>query len=103
MSHIDYLPRFRRQCKADDGDYDEPVLIDCMEDAFSKVISMTRRTEDELVALGGGKLPSELVRAAMMLGAYWYEQREAAAGVSIRSVDYSVENLVRPFRKFKRS
>ncbi|MBR3466878.1 MAG: phage gp6-like head-tail connector protein [Bacteroidales bacterium] len=103
MPHIDYLPRFRRQCKADDGIYDEPCLIDCMEDAFAKVISMTHRTEEELVALGDGELPSEIVRAAMMLGAYWYDQREAAAGASIRAVDYSVENLVRPFRKFKRT
>lgn len=99
MDCTQYFPRFRRQCSADDGTYDEPYLFDLMEDAFATVIGMTRRTEDELFAMGGGTFPRRLVHAAMMLGAHWYNQRESAAGVQMHPTPYSVETLVRPFRK----
>jgi hypothetical protein len=99
MDFTTHLPRFRRQCSADDGTYDEQYLLDLMETAFATVTSMTRRTEDELVAKGGGSFPSALVQAAMMLGAHWYNLHEATDTLRMSPAPYAVETLVRPFRK----
>ena len=99
MPHIDYLPRFRRQCAADDGTYDEAFLIDKMEAAFAAVIKMTGRTEEELVTIGGGKLPPEIIEAVMMLGADTYSQLEGVAGIQMHEVPMGIRTLVAPYRR----
>lgn len=100
MTHDRYLPLFRTQCNADDGDYDTAYMLHLLEAAFDEAFSMTRRTEQELIEdYGDGELPRKVVQAAMMIGAHWYNQREAASQGDMRPVPFAVSQLLAPYRR----
>lgn len=95
---------FRKHCRADDFDDEgeNRYLRDLLETAESTVIRYTGRTVDELCEMGGGKFPPELATAARLMGAHWYNQREAAAGVQMAEVPFTVSTLIKPFRRLCR-
>jgi len=100
MTHDQYLPLFRTQCNADDGNYDEAYLLHLLETAIEEAVSQTRRDERELMEdYGDGELPRRVVQAAMMIGAHWYNQREAAAAQDYKPVAFAVSSLLAPYRR----
>ena len=44
-------------------------------------------------------LPSQLQQAVIMLAGHWYNQREAVSGVQMAEVPYTLQALIKPFRK----
>ena len=92
---------------------EEDVIIEAYgiaaEDA---VVSMTRRTLEELAVIGrteaqltgevedvAADFPARLKIAVLMLAAHWYRNREPVATVAMNAVPYAMEVLVKPYRK----
>lgn len=90
---------FKSWCRADDFSADDAVLEFCLEAAQEVALRLTARTKDEMLALGGGEWPKDAWLAVMMLGAHYYNQPEAAAQSSQTEAPYSVQTLLKPFRK----
>lgn len=81
--------------------------------AEDTVVNMTRRTLEELAVIGKEEttgevvteadvredFPSRLKIAVLMLAAHWYRNREPVATVAMNAVPYSLEVLVKPYRK----
>lgn len=80
--------------------------------AEDTVASMTRRTLEELAVIGRAEaqlagevedvaadFPPRLKVAVLMLAAHWYRNREPVATVAMNAVPYSLEVLVKPYRK----
>ena len=70
--------------------------------AESAVINATRRSFEELVAMGekeGEKFPSMLKVAILMLAANLYKNREPQASVSQNIVPYGVDMYIKPYVK----
>lgn len=93
------LDLFKKHVRADDFADDDPYLEHLLDTAQETVVTATRRPLTELLALGGGDLPTPLKHAVMMLAAHWYNQRESVAGVQMHQVPDSLQTLVKPYRK----
>ena len=48
---------------------------------------------------GDGKLPATLQQAVLMIAGHWYNQREAVSGVQMAEVPYTLQALIKPYRK----
>ena len=92
---------FRRHLRADDLEEDTRLLEDCLRDAEEQVLRDTNRTLEELLELGGGTVPRGARRAALMLGAHFYETVSAAEQTDYRPVPYAYEHCVKPLTKLK--
>lgn len=92
---------FKKHVRADDFAADDEYLEYLLAAAELTVIKETARSIQELTALNDGDLPLQLKQATMMLAAFWYDQRETAAGVNMQQVPYSVSVLVNQFRKLE--
>lgn len=93
------LALFKKHVRADDFADDDVYLEHLIETAEVSVINATNRTEQELTAGNGGKFPTPLQHAIMMLAAHWYNQRESVSGVQMYEVPDSLQALVKPYRK----
>ena len=49
--------------------------------------------------MGGGKLPTMLQQAVLLIAGHWYNQREAVSGVQMAEVPYTLQALIKPYRK----
>ena len=50
--------------------------------------------------MGGGEtLPATLQQAVLLIAGHWYNQREAVSGVQMAEVPYTLQALVKPYRK----
>lgn len=67
--------------------------------ATSSIIRRTRRTQEELTAIGGGTFPEELRLAIVQLAAHWYRVRETVSGTSQAAVPFSLDFLVKPYTR----
>lgn len=47
-----------------------------------------------------GETPAPLKQAVLMLAAHWFEGREAAATEPVRSIPFSVQDLVAEYREY---
>lgn len=92
------LQLFKKHTNVDFDD-DDTLLQHYLDTAQSAVIRYTRRTSEELNAMGGGSFPVELVQAIYTLGAHWYNMRESVSNVQMHEVPDSLQSLVKPFRK----
>lgn len=80
-------------------DDDDAYLSHLTEVAQAYVERATHRTHEELLALGGGIYPLQLMQAILMLAAHWYNQREAASSVQFTEVPHAVSSMIKQFRK----
>lgn len=101
--HLVSFDLFKRHCMADDLTADDVLLEHYLTAAEAQVVSDTRRTEAELLEAGGGSLPVTLQQAVLLLGAHYYNQREAVAGAALQSVPEAYQALLRPWRKLSGS
>lgn len=92
------LELFKKHCRADDFTADDVYLSHILAAATAWVIQATNRTEQEL-RMFDGKFPEQLEHAIMMIGAYWYNQRESDASTSIHEVPSALQALIKPYRK----
>lgn len=94
------LELFKMHVRADDFAGDDALLEHYLDASEEWVVNATARTLDDLLELGGGKLPPSIVQAVMMLGGHLYNQRESVSAVQMQEVPYSVQALVKPYRRF---
>lgn len=93
------LELLKQHVRADDFADDDQYLQQLLEAAEEYVQNATHRTSDELLALGNGSLPATLQQAVLMIAGHWYNQREAVSGVQMAEVPYTLQALIKPFRK----
>lgn len=89
----------KQHVRADDFSDDDQYLAHLLEAAEQSVCTATNRTSDELVELGGGSLPVMLQQAVLLTAGHWYNQREAVSGVQMAEVPYTLQALIKPYRK----
>lgn len=94
------LELLKKHVRADDFSEDDEYLSHLLEAAEEYVVTATHRTEEELAALGGGEgLPVSLQHAVLLVAGHWYNQRESVSGMPMSEVPYTVQALIKPFRK----
>lgn len=99
MAAVD-IALLKQHVRADDFDDDDDYLKHLLEAAEQYVCGATNRTGDELLALGDGEhLPPMLQQAVLLIAGHWYNQREAVSGVQMSEVPYTLQALIKPFRR----
>ena len=89
----------KKHVRADDFSDDDTYLQHLLNAAEQYVFDATNRTKAEILALGGGEIPVTLQQAVLLIAGHWYNQREAVSGVQMAEVPYTLQALIKPFRK----
>lgn len=94
------LELLKKHVRADDFSGDDEYLAQLLNAAEEYVVMATNRTTKELLEMGGGEaLPVSLQQAVLLIAGHWYNQREAVSGVQMAEVPYTLQALVKPYRK----
>ena len=93
------LELLKKHVRADDFADDDDYLAFLLDAAERHVWNATNREAEELIEMGGGKLPPTRQQAALLIAGHWYNQREAVSGVQMAEVPYTVQALIKPYRK----
>lgn len=94
------LELLKKHVRADDFSSDDEYLTQLLNAAEEYVVMATNRTTGELLEMGGGEaLPVSLQQAVLLIAGHWYNQREAVSGVQMAEVPYTLQALVKPYRK----
>ena len=89
----------KQHVHADDFTADDEYLTQLLNTAEEYVVNATNRSSAELMQIGGDKLPYSLQQAILLLAGHWYNQREAVAGLQMHEVPYTLQALIKPYRK----
>ena len=90
----------KQHVRADDFSDDDNYLKHLIGAAEEFVRTSTNRTDEDLKVLGGGEdWPKPLQQAVLLIAGHWYNQREAVSGVQMAEVPYTLQALVKPYRK----
>ena len=98
MATVD-LELLKKHVRADDFADDDDYLAHLLDAAEQYVCTATNREAVELLEMGGGKLPAMLQQAVLLIAGHWYNQREAVSGVQMAEVPYTLQALIKPYRK----
>ena len=98
MATVD-LELLKKHVRADDFADDDDYLAHLLDAAEQYVCTATNREAEELIEMGGGNLPPTLQQAALLIAGHWYNQREAVSGVQMAEVPYTLQALIKPYRK----
>ena len=98
MANVD-IELLKKHVHADDFTADDVYLQQVLDAAEEYVIGATNRTSAELVQMGRGKFPATLQQEVLLIAGHWYNQREAVAGVQMTEVPYTIQALIKPYRK----
>ncbi|TGY07129.1 head-tail connector protein [Bacteroides acidifaciens] len=94
------LELLKKHVRADDFSSDDEYLAHLLSAAEEYVCTATNRTTAELLEMGDGEqLPATLQQAVLLIAGHWYNQREAVSGVQMAEVPYTLQALVKPYRK----
>ena len=94
------LELLKQHVRADDFSDDDQYLAHLLDAAEQYVSTATNRSSKELLELGDGEnLPATLQQAVLLIAGHWYNQREAVSGVQMAEVPYTLQALVKPYRK----
>lgn len=98
MSLVD-LELLKRHVRADDFSDDDAYLQHLLDSAEEYLTLATNRSIAELVDMGGGSLPYSLTHAVLLIAGHWYNQREGVASVQMTEVPYTLQALIKPYRR----
>ena len=98
MATVD-IALLKMHVRADDFSDDDQYLQHLLDAAEQYVNKATNRTSDELLEMGNGKLPAMILHAILLTAGHWYNQREAVSGVQMAEVPYTLQALIKPYRK----
>lgn len=99
MATVD-LELLKKHVRADDFADDDEYLAHLLDAAEQYVCTATNRDAAELLEMGGcEKLPAMLQQAVLLIAGHWYNQREAVSGVQMAEVPYTLQALIKPYRK----
>ncbi|MCM1369834.1 MAG: head-tail connector protein [Candidatus Amulumruptor caecigallinarius] len=87
------LTDVKRQCRADDYDYDDNLLSSLCEAAEEEVVRITGRTLEELVEMGGGRFPAPIRQAILTRTAQFYRDAEGTDKPNALFI-----SLIRPYQ-----
>lgn len=90
---------FKQHVRADEFADDDQYLQHLLDTAEAYVCASTNRSIDELLAMGNGRLPAMIFHAIMLIGGHWYNQREAVSNAQMVEVPYTLQAMIKPFRK----
>lgn len=93
------LSLLKAHVRADDFSEDDAYLQHLLDAAEQHVVATTNRSLVELVEIGGGELPYAITHAVLLIAGHWYNQREAVAGVAMAEVPYTLQALIKPYRR----
>lgn len=93
------LDLLKKHVRADDFADDDDYLQHLLGAAEVYILTSTNRADEELCELGGGTWPKPLQHAVLLIAGHWYNQREAVSGVQMAEVPYTMQALVKPYRK----
>lgn len=94
------LELLKKHVRADEFSDDDDYLQHLLDTAVAYIRRSTNRTEEELLEAGNGEAwPRDLQQAALLIAGHWYNQREAVSGAQMAEVPYTIQTLVKPFRK----
>lgn len=79
---------------------DDVLLEYYTEVAEEMVVSETRRTDEELITMGGGSYPTRIKQAVLLIVAHFYKVREAVSTINEILTPFAYAACVKPFRKF---
>lgn len=97
MATVD-IALLKQHVRADDFSDDDMYLTHLLDAAEAYVCDATHRTSAELVQ-EDGTLPATLQQAVLLIAGHWYNQREAVSGVQMAEVPYTLQALIKPYRK----
>lgn len=90
----------KQHVRADDFAADDAYLQHLLDAAEEYVVNATNRELSALLSLGGGdSLPASLQQAVLLIAGHWYNQREGVSASQMAEVPYTVQALIKPFRK----
>ena len=90
----------KKHVRADDFTADDEYLEFLLDAAEEYVVTACNRTSAELKELGdGSSWPKTLQQAALLIAGHWYNQREAVASTTMSEVPYTLQALIKPWRK----
>ena len=92
---LDYIKQHSRIC----GDCEDELLLLYASGAESNLLRMLDRSYDELVEMGGGEFPPDLMIAGLMLVDVLYSHRSPQEAVHLSDVGYSFDYYAKPFMK----
>lgn len=98
MATVD-LALLKKHVRADDFSDDDKYLTHLLTAAEQHVCRATNRSTEELLQMGDGIFPAELQQAVLLIAGHWYNQREAVSGVQMAEVPYTLQALIKPYRK----
>lgn len=94
------LELLKKHVRADDFSDDDDYLAHLLDAAEEYVCSATNRSVEELIEMYNGlELPISIQQAILLVAGHWYNQREAVSGVQMAEVPYTLQALVKPYRK----
>ena len=93
------LDLLKRHVRSDDFSDDDEYLMCLLEAAEEYVCTATNRSCVELMNMGDGALPASLQHAVLLICGHWYNQREPVSGVQMSEVPYTLQALIKPYRK----
>ena len=92
---LDYVKQHSRIS----GDCEDELLLLYAKGAENNLLRLLDRSYDELVAMGGGTFPPELMIAGLMLVDVLYSHRAPQEAVKLSDVAYTFETYAKPFMK----
>ena len=82
-----------------DGNEEDNILTLYGNSAEQQVLNDTARTYEELVEMGGGDVPVDIVHASLMLADFAYQQRSPVDRLQWYQVPYTYDKLIRPYMR----
>lgn len=92
---LDYIKQHSRIS----GDCEDELLLLYAKGAENNLLRILDRTYDELVEMGGGVFPQELVIAGLMLVDVLYSHRAPQETIHLSDVGYTFDCYAKPFIK----
>lgn len=99
MATVD-IALLKKHVRADDFSDDDSYLAQLLAAAEQYVTTATNRSTEELLGMGDGThLPPTLQQAVLLIAGHWYNQREAVGSAQMAEVPYTLQALIKPYRK----
>lgn len=97
MAIVD-IALLKKHVRADDFSDDDEYLEHLLEAAEDYVLRATN-VSSPADLLVGGALPAPLKHAVLTLAGHWYNQREAVSSVQMMEAPYTLQALLKPYRR----
>ena len=92
---LDYIKQHSRIC----GDCEDEILLEYARGAERGLLRILDRSYDELVEMGGGEFPPDLMICGLMLVDVLYQHRSPRENIQLSEVGYSFDFYAKGYMK----